>query len=219
MSSIPALRLLFATADRGEAEHAARSRRTDESADTTSTREQTDDPIVAAIRAGDATAFEQLFRAQYAGLARFAHAVVDDDATDVVEDVFAWLWESRARLRVHGSVTTYLYSAVRHRALNVARNRRKQLDLQSRFARDIAEATAPRSMNDNTDDDASLADAVRVVIARLPERRRVAITLRWEGGLSNAEIAEVLGVAPQSVANLIQRALADIRSAFPAEFA
>jgi RNA polymerase sigma factor (sigma-70 family) len=108
---------------------------------------------------------------------------------------------------------------VRHRALNVVRNQRKQFNLHARFAYDIADTTTARaSSSDLPADETDLLIAVRAVIASLPERRRLAITLRWESGLGNADIAAVLGIAPQSVANLIQRALADIRVAFPNEF-
>lgn len=219
MSSLPALRLLFAAPDHRQDGDASQRRRPDD--DAAEHALLSDDPAYLALRAGNVAAFEQLFRAHYTALRRFASVIVSaDDASDVVDDVFAWLWASRERVIVRGSLATYLYSAVRHRALNAVRNQRKQFDLQQRFAREIAESTAHDvDSQARTDDDASLLHEVRAVIAQLPERRRLAITLRWDAGLGNGEIATILGIAPQSVANLIQRALADIRAAFPHEFA
>jgi RNA polymerase sigma-70 factor (ECF subfamily) len=220
MSSISSLRLLFSTASPSDAE--GRSGRYRRESEHEPSFHESADPDVIALRAGDQAAFERFFRQHYAPLRRFAHIVMrSDDAVDVVEDLFAWLWESRDRLVIRGSLAAYLYSAVRHRALNVVRDRRKQLDLQSRFSSDIVDrmtgevAAIPEEVGD---DEEALLMAVRAVIALLPERRRLAITLRWDAGLGNREIAEVLGVAPQSVANLIQRALHDIRAALPTHF-
>lgn len=213
MSSLAALYRLFADANFGDdGRSSERSERRQE--DTTARVERTPDPELVQLRAGDAGAFERLFRRHYLPLCRFAQMItasVGDDS-DVVEDVFAWLWESRERLEVRGSAESYLYSAVRHRALNALRNRRRQVDLRARFSGELEPSGV--DSNEGSDD---LLTRVRAVIAMLPERRRLVLTLRWESGLSNAQIAEVLGIAPQSVANLVQRALADVRAAFQGE--
>ncbi len=56
-------------------------------------------------------------------------------------------------------------------------------------------------------------DAVRRVLVRLPERQRLCLALRAEG-LSYAEIAAALGIAPGSVGTLLARA----ERAFKAEY-
>jgi len=49
-------------------------------------------------------------------------------------------------------------------------------------------------------------------IADLPERRRIAMTLRWKHDMSSLEIARVLGTTPEAVRTLLTRARADLAS-------
>ena len=55
-----------------------------------------------------------------------------------------------------------------------------------------------------------LEDAINRALAAIPERRRVAMTLRWKHALSPAEIARVLQTTPESVRVLLSRARADL---------
>ena len=49
-------------------------------------------------------------------------------------------------------------------------------------------------------------EVVTRAIATLPERRRVAMSLRWTHGLSAPEIARVVGTTPEAVRVLLSRA-------------
>ena len=55
------------------------------------------------------------------------------------------------------------------------------------------------------------------MIARLPERRREIITLRFYGELRNQEIAEVLGLDVRTVASHLSRGLRDLHALWVAE--
>lgn len=219
MSSLATLHRLFADSEHGDDSvfEGRRASRDEPNAQVPSAAASNE---VARLKAGDAALFEHLFRRHYLPLRRFARMVMASvgDEEDIVEEIFTWLWESRERLDIRGSVESYLYSAVRHRALNLLRNRRKQLDLQARFSGELERPEISANESSGFSDADDLLTRVRAVIAGLPERRRLVLTLRWEGGLSNAEIAKTLGIAPQSVANLVQRALADVRAALPNEF-
>jgi RNA polymerase sigma-70 factor (ECF subfamily) len=57
-----------------------------------------------------------------------------------------------------------------------------------------------------------LAKAVGRAIADLPERRRIAMTLRWKHDMSSLEIARVLATTPEAVRTLLTRARADLAS-------
>src|SRR5687768_9374829 len=79
-----------------------------------------DDALAALIAAGEAGAFETLFKAYYNPLCVFAERYVRSAAIaeELVEDTFFWLWEHRADWQVKpGGVKPYLYRAVRNRAL------------------------------------------------------------------------------------------------------
>jgi RNA polymerase sigma-70 factor (ECF subfamily) len=57
-----------------------------------------------------------------------------------------------------------------------------------------------------------LDDIVERALHGLPERRRLAMTLRWKHDLSPLEIARVLGTTPESVRVLLTRARQELRA-------
>jgi RNA polymerase sigma-70 factor (ECF subfamily) len=167
------------------------------------------------IARGDVVAFEQLFRRFAAELAAFAGSYVDgdDEAEEVVHVVFCWLWEHRVTLPRPDSVRSYLFAAVRNRALNVVRDRRTEAAFRERAAvsaRDggFAPSTpSPEGELAARDLAHALADALR----RMPPRCREVYTLTRDHRLTYAEVAEALGIAPKTVEIHMSRALAILR--------
>ena len=60
-------------------------------------------------------------------------------------------------------------------------------------------------------------DAVWSFVASLPPRQRAVIVLRYYEQLTEAEIAEVLGVSPGTVKSQASRAIAALRTRLPEE--
>ena len=58
-----------------------------------------------------------------------------------------------------------------------------------------------------------LGRATERAIRALPARRRTVFTLAHVHGLSHAEVGQTMGIAPQTVANHMSLALADLRAA------
>ena len=55
-----------------------------------------------------------------------------------------------------------------------------------------------------------LDNACLQAIGELPDRRRIAMTLRWKHDMSALEIARVIGTTPEAVRTLLTRARADL---------
>jgi RNA polymerase sigma-70 factor (ECF subfamily) len=169
------------------------------------------------IRSGDVRAFEQLFRAHYEPLCRFAHRYVTDTglAEDLVQDLFAHLWADRARIELRGSGRAYLFAAVRNRALNL---RKRQL-VEHEWARDEALPDVRRLHRAPAASDRALEERERraelgSAMESLPERCRIVMRLRWEEQMSHAEIAEVMGISLKGVENQLARGLQRLRQRF-----
>jgi hypothetical protein len=82
--------------------------------------------MMAALREGDEDAYEALFREYYQQLCQFAYRYVrsPEASEEVVQEVLGALWLRREEIAVRVSIKSYLYGAVRYRALNlVARNK------------------------------------------------------------------------------------------------
>src|SRR2546421_8073921 len=97
------------------------------------------------IRTGDAAAFERAFRAYLPALCKFACRYVHsrEVAQELVHDVFATLWEERARLSV-GKLKSYLYAAVRNSAISHLRHER----VERRWREQAPATTAPLDENE-----------------------------------------------------------------------
>jgi RNA polymerase sigma-70 factor (ECF subfamily) len=166
------------------------------------------------LRAGDQDELEALFHAHYPALCAFARrfTVSPSSAEDVVQSCFVDLWSQRTRLRVHTSLRAYLYAAVRNRALDLAKHDRVEARWaeRSRGMLDV-EADERVGAQQRLEREES-SDALRRAIARLPERARLVVTLRWLHGLRPPEIAEALGISLKGVENQITRALRALRA-------
>jgi RNA polymerase sigma-70 factor (sigma-E family) len=148
-----------------------------------------------------------LFRDHHGELVRLALLLVGDlpTAEDIVQDVYANL-HTRWRRAAGDAPLPYVRAAVLNGCRSVLRR-------QAIARRAGALHRAPRQ-------DGTLASAesqvilsedrrqVLAALARLPRRRREVLILRYYLGLSEAEIAAVLGISPGTVKSTAARALA-----------
>lgn len=141
----------------------------------------------------------------YRPLVRLAVALTDrNSAEDVVQDAFVKVWRRWRWIRDLDKAEHYLRRAV----VNVARDRLRR----AKVARDYQWPAEPRV--DSAQNQALIAEEHRrvlVALARLPERQRHVIVLRYYGGLTEAETAAALGVRLGTVKAYAHRGLARIR--------
>jgi RNA polymerase sigma-70 factor, ECF subfamily len=167
-----------------------------------STEESTNRDSADRIRAGDVDAFEDVFRHYFGSLCSLVNGYVKSRhvAEEVVQDLLLTVWRQRAGLELRESLGVYLFRAARNRALNHERRIRREMA----WARDAAHVDNPtRELLPDAHDafeSRELAIAIETAVARLPERRRLAFQLTQQVGLSHAEAAAVMGIAPKTVA-------------------
>ena len=166
--------------------------------------------LVSRVRSGDAEAFERILHSYWAPLVRFARRVLPeaDDPQDVVQDVFVKLWKRRDSLSVDGSVQALLFTMTRNAALDGVRRRDRHARAMTGYAGSGSEALPAQVAAAE-----ELAAAARAAVAALPPKRREVYRLVREEGLTYEEVAEVLTLSPQTVANHMSLALADLRKA------
>jgi RNA polymerase sigma-70 factor (ECF subfamily) len=167
------------------------------------------------IRAGDDAAFNAMFRAYAAPLATFARLFLGspDDAADAVQDVFVNIWRRARTWECRQTVRGYLYSAVRNEALNRLRKGRARSRATDQLGRDTAGATADAPTYEGPfvdPHDARLAMLERA-LAVLSDKHRQVFLLRWQHGLSYAEISAVLEIPVKTVDSRMVRALQAMR--------
>lgn len=177
------------------------------------------------IRAGDARAFEELFRAYQLELRRFVYRYVDSwaIAEDLVHDVFVAIWRRRTSWTVRGSLRLYLFTAARNNALSHLRREIRERRWRASLERGPLGDSGRHAENDglrNLEQEERTA-LVRAAIAELPDRCREAIILRWQRQLSYAEIADAMQISVKTVEIHLTRGAkmlrARFRQVFPAE--
>lgn len=170
------------------------------------TAKPSDDPLLAGLAAGCAEAFAALYAREGAALYRVACALLGSgvDAEDAVQEVFVGLAQARDSLRSVANLRAYLFTALRHAATRTAVRRRTDqrvpvLDL------DTLAAPAPRALA------AGPAARLERALAILPAERREIIALKIDADLTFREIADVLGISPNTAASRYRYALAELR--------
>jgi RNA polymerase sigma-70 factor, ECF subfamily len=141
-----------------------------------------------------------------------------DIAEELVQDVFLAVWGSRETWDVHTRVRAWLFASVRHLALNHLRHERivaRTIQVAQTVSGDDAAAEALAMAAPSMDqllaiEAEELDNACLQAIGQLPDRRRIAMTLRWKHDMSALEIARVIGTTPEAVRTLLTRARADL---------
>jgi RNA polymerase sigma-70 factor (ECF subfamily) len=165
------------------------------------------DPLAARLADGDPAAPRELVERHYAELYRYAFSVLRDvrAAEDAVQDAFE---------RALGALGRYPEGRLRNMrlrpwmyriTLNVARNR-----LRRRREVPVEEVSAVEGDRSNENPEGVMD--VLAALRRLPERQRVAVTLRYLQDLTYAEISGITGWPEGTVKTLVRRGLARLRS-------
>jgi len=164
------------------------------------------------LRDGESMAFNVVVAQQWRRTVAYAFALLDDRdlACDVAQEAFVRLWQARARLDPERPLVPWLLKITR----NLCVNERRKLEVRWRWA-------AQQRQSDQVEPSTPLQDleirelntAIMRAIKSLPPRRREVFTLFHLQKLSYREIAQVMDIRPQSAANHVQAAIADLRTA------
>ncbi|MBA3433001.1 MAG: sigma-70 family RNA polymerase sigma factor [Actinobacteria bacterium] len=148
--------------------------------------------LVRRAQLGSSAAFEQLVVTRGPSLYRYLAVRLpgEGDARDALQETLLAAWQGLPSLKSGGKFWPWLCGIAAHKAADIARGR-------SHAALHEVDARAP-------EDDEILA--VRDAVAALPEPFRQVLLLRHLLGLSEAEVAEVLGTRVGTVKSRSARA-------------
>jgi RNA polymerase sigma-70 factor (sigma-E family) len=167
---------------------------------------QGDEAAPASARCAD-QAITELYRLHYTKLVRLALLIVGEvpAAEDVVQDAYVSVYRSWTKLRNTDSAAAFLRAAVVNKARSVLRHR-AVVDRNT----PQAPQTAPSAEHEAL---VLLGRSTLVAaLSKLSPGQRQVIVLRYYEGLSEAEIAEVLGIRKGSVKSHAARGVATLRA-------
>ena len=159
--------------------------------------------------------FEALFQEHWARLCRLLYSIVGDmdEAQDLVLEAFLQLHQRPPRDA--NNLSGWLYRVASNRGLNALRARQRRQHYEGQAGVEALES-------DGLDDPAAALerqedrDRVRGTLAKMKPRSAQILMLR-HSGLSYAEIAASIDVAPSSVGTLLARAEREFEKSYNQE--
>jgi RNA polymerase sigma-70 factor (ECF subfamily) len=163
--------------------------------------DRSDQQLVAALNAGDPSAFDALYHRYKDWVVSLATRLTGDGdlALDVLQDTFVYLLSKFPGFVLTSRLTTFLYPAVKNIAIGLRRKRSKFAGGDQSF--DALPAPAPATPSELT-----------TVVAGLPETHREVVLMRFVDGLSLEEIATALEIPVGTVKSRLHNALAALRA-------
>jgi len=160
--------------------------------------------------------YKALFRRYYPGLIFYAARLVgEEDAEDVVQDVFVELWKRKDYMEIGDKIQAFLYRSVYTRALNVLKHRSVEdgyCTLMEEFNKKRAEFYQPD--NDEVIRRIESREPRREIhraINELPDKCKEVFKLSYLHDMKNKEIADTLGISLRTVEAHIYKALKYLR--------
>ena len=158
------------------------------------------------LQAGDAQAMSALLAQHWTPVVRYVFGLLGswDQAEDVAQEAFVRLWARRKKWS-SGSLGALIHRIARNAALDVLKSPRHAAQHED------PDMLAGERTPDRDVELSELKQAVARAVRALPPRRREIFKLVREGGFSYAEIAEIMEISRQTVANHMSLALGDLR--------
>jgi len=156
-----------------------------------------DETLIARIARGDQLAMRALFARHRVALYRFVLRIVRDAtlAEDILSDAFLAVWQQAAQFEARSSVSTWLLSIARYKALSALR-RRPEAELDDKMAARIADsADNPEVALQKKNRDQVLRES----IAALSNEHAEVIDLVYYHGKSVAEVADIIDIPEATV--------------------
>lgn len=148
----------------------------------------------------DENTLDAIYRRHAPSVFRRARRILgsDADAHEVVQDVFLSLFERPDQYAGRSALTTFLYGATTHAALNRIRNWKNRTRLLSEFVRGEQRETDTRMTPEEL---AFLRD----LLSRMPEALAEVAVHHWMDELTHDEIARIMGCSRRHVGDLLER--------------
>jgi RNA polymerase sigma-70 factor (ECF subfamily) len=162
--------------------------------------------LVAALNAGDASAFDALYYRYRDRVLRLAYRFTANhaDAQDVLQETFSYLYRKFPGFRLTASMTTFLYPVVRNLSLELIRKRRTATTSSADVLADMPGfAAAP--------DEAQTRADLAAAMANLSPEHRQTVLLRFVDDLTMEEIAAATAVPVGTVKSRLHHAIAAMR--------
>lgn len=165
-----------------------------------------DAQIIKRLKQGDKNAFEAIYYTFEGKLFAFAFKLThsQDDAKEIVQEVFLKVWEKREILDPDSNFEGFIYTIAKNVVYNKARHRVYELAYKEYLSRT---GSAAASFTEEMLEFQELNDLIKTLCDELPPLRRKVFLLSRMEGASHEEIAQNLNTSTSNIKNHIHKAL------------
>ncbi len=167
--------------------------------------------IIASLKKGNSLAFNQLFEEYGKRLYFFAYKLLksEEDAEEVVQDVFLKVWDKRRELKLDLSFKSYLFTI----ASNCIKKQFIRKDKEDSYKHSIADEYIKANQADNDQLDYKLLlDRIDKLVDAMPARRKEIFLKRKKEDIPVKQIAAELNISEKTVENQLTIALNFLRN-------
>jgi RNA polymerase sigma-70 factor (ECF subfamily) len=175
--------------------------------------EYSDSTAITLIKQGSQKAFERLFKDHFKSLHAYAYTFLKDDeqAEEVVQNVFCRVWEKRDQLKTDGSIKAYLYRAVHNESLNYLKHQKVRASFGVYYADEMEQNTGGDEPASKKLMAAELQRHIEKAMSELPEQCRIIFQLSRFEQLKYQQIADQMGLSIKTIENQMGKALRVMR--------
>lgn len=169
-----------------------------------------DTELIEALRSGQPKAFRFLVNTYHKKLCAYAFTLChsEDQAEDIVQNVFLKLWKKRQKLQNIRSLSSFLYKSVYNEFIDQYRQTKKVMSLEKKHIETLSLVLEEES-------DETIEQLIKIIgkeIDNLPPKCKKTFLLSSKEGLTNIEIAEYLNVSIKTVEAHITKAYKILRT-------
>lgn len=171
--------------------------------------DESDEALMAEVARGDERAYHRLTRRHLPAMLGLARRILGStaDAEDVVQEAMLRVWIHAPRWQPLAAFRTWLTRVV----VNLCLDRKRRAGwVALEAAGEIVDPAPGAGEQAEVDERERL---LAMAVAELPDRQRAAIVLTYSEGMSNAQVAEVLGTTVSAVETLLVRGKQNLRRA------
>lgn len=165
-----------------------------------------DNDLLSLFKEGNRSAFKLIYERYWQLLYVSACKILkdEDEAKDIVQEVFISLLHKRADLEINISLSSYLYTAVRYKVLDVISRRKVRQDHLESLSQYISTGSLS---TDRAMIEKEINAEIEKEIQNLPEKMKEVFELSRKEELSHKEIANILNISDKTVKKQISNAL------------
>lgn len=172
-----------------------------------------DSRLLKELKRGDHMAFKRIFERYGSQLFQFSLSYLKskEAAEDIVQEVFAKIWNNRKEIKTDKSFQAYLFTI----ALNAVRKYFNKLSRLQKIKHDVLfDFSTMKPDFDDVSNYQLLLDRLDELIQEMPERRRTVFVKKKIEGKSMKEISQELNITTKTVEYHVAEAMKFLREEF-----